>query len=67
MSAVEPRAAERIARTFHRIAREPAARHAELLEANGIELVDDPAVNSLGRNPQQGADQHLVCDDRRGR
>ena len=35
-------------------------RHAQLLEAGRVELVDDPAVNGLGRHPQQGADQHLL-------
>ncbi len=34
-------------------------RHAELVETGRVELGDDPAVNGLGRHPEQGANQHL--------
>lgn len=42
-------------------------RHAQLREAGGVELADDPTVNRLGRNAQQRADQHLVEGRRWGR
>jgi hypothetical protein len=34
-------------------------RHPELLESGRIELVDNPTMNGLSRNPQEGANQHL--------
>ena len=40
--------------------------HAEFPEAGGVELADDPAVNGLGRHPQEGTEQHVLRGDRRG-
>ena len=40
-------------------------RHAKLVEAGGVELIDDPAVNGLGRHTQEGTDQHLFGGGRR--
>jgi hypothetical protein len=31
----------------------------QLLEAGGVELLDEPALDRLGRHAQQGADQQV--------
>ena len=38
--------------------------HTQPVETCGVESVDDPTGNGLGRNPQKGADEHLFDGDR---
>jgi hypothetical protein len=38
---------------------------AQIVEAGGIQLPDDPAVDRLGGNAQQSANQHILRIDRK--